>query len=305
MKNKYLKIPLKQIKNVFEQINSKSIISMVKRIQKQLVTNKSLIKNNDDVYKIVTQADIEIQKYLLNYFENSSLKGTYEVIAEESITNRNRNNNRNVTWKLLIDPLDGTSCFRKQKETWGVMVGACDLSGVLQYSWNMVSSGEIYSSKTAERNPIKRDSFLERVAKGKKLAIDVYDYGTGAIDNFKTPFEQTYGVTSSQYEITGYPAAIWAGWQLYQKKLNGLLWLPSNQGKKWYPDYDLIFLGALQKKGYEILIGKIKNNNALIAVAPTKKDVEKLYQIGTNLVPKQLKTKIIKTTDLSIINNLT
>ena len=208
MKNKYLKIPLKQIKNVFEQINSKSIISMVKRIQKQLVTNKSLIKNNDDVYKIVTQADIEIQKYLLNYFENSSLKGTYEVIAEESITNRNRNNNRNVTWKLLIDPLDGTSCFRKQKETWGVMVGACDLSGVLQYSWNMVSSGEIYSSKTAERNPIKRDSFLERVAKGKKLAIDVYDYGTGAIDNFKTPFEQTYGVTSSQYEITGYPVAV-------------------------------------------------------------------------------------------------
>ena len=87
--------------------------------------------------------------------------------------------------------------------------------------------------------------------------------------------------------------------------MNGLLWLPSNQGKKWYPDYDLIFLGALQKKGYEILIGKIKNNNALIAVAPTKKDVEKLYQIGTNLVPKQLKTKIIKTTDLSIINNLT
>ena len=62
-------------------------------------------------------------------------------------------------------------------------------------------------------------------------------------------------------------------------------------------------MSALQKRGYEILIGKIENNNALITVAPTKKDVEKLYQIGTNLIPKQLKTKIIKTTDLLIINN--
>jgi len=131
MKNKYLKIPLKQIKNVFEQINSKSIISMVKRIQKQLVTNKSLIKNNDDVYKIVTQADIEIQKYLLNYFENSSLKGTYEVIAEESITNRNRNNNRNVTWKLLIDPLDGTHNFMHGLPHWCISI-ALEVKGRME-----------------------------------------------------------------------------------------------------------------------------------------------------------------------------
>ena len=170
------------------------------------------------------------------------------------------------------------------------MIGACDMNGVLRYSYNIISTGEIY--KTESGNKLKPKSFERLKKSGKCIVIDVYDYGSGAFDFF-----------NNLYKRTSYPAAIWAGWQLYQQKLNGLLWLPSNQGKKWYPDYDLIFLGALRERGYEILIGKIGNNNALIIVAPTKKDVEKLYQIGINLIPKQLKTRIIKTTDLSIINN--
>lgn len=299
MKNKYLKIPLKQIKNVFERINSKSIISTAKRIQKQLITNKSLIKNNDDIYKIVTQADIEIQKILLNYFDTSSLKDTYEVIAEETILNKN--NNKNVTWKLIVDPLDGTNSFRNQKNTWGVMIGACDMNGILKYSYNIVSTGEIYKTENNKKLTLK--SFKQLTKTGKKILVDIYDYSSGASARFDSVFEQQFSIGPSQYDKTSYPAAIWAGWQLYDQKLNGLLWLPSNQGKKWYPDYDLIFLGALRERGYEILIGKIENNNALIAIAPTKEDVEKLYQIGTNLIPKRLKKEIIKTADLSIINN--
>jgi len=300
MKKQNAEIPLKEIIKVFEGIEAGKILAVAKNIQAKLITDENLIlKGNKDEYKLVTQADIEIQKILLNYFDNSSLKGTYEVIAEEKILNKNVS--KNVSWKLLIDPLDGTSSFKDQKNTWGVMVGACDLSGVIRYSYNIISSGEIY--KTEGTKKLKLKSFEQLIKTKKKILIDVYDYDSGASTKFDPVFEKKFKINSNQYGKTSYPAAIWTGWQLFNQKLNGLLWFPSNQGKKWYPDYDLIFLSALQKRGYEILIGKIENNNALITVAPTKKDVEKLYQIGTNLIPKQLKTKIIKTTDLLIINN--
>ena len=284
MKCQNAEMPLKEIIKVFNQIESADIICLAKKIQKQLITDTSLIKNNDDIYKIVTQADIEIQKKLLNYFENSSLKGTYEVIAEEKIINKQKN--KNVQWRLLIDPLDGTSSFKNQKNTWGIMIGACDMNGILKYSYNIVSTGEIYKTENNKKLTLK--SFKQLTKTGKKILVDIYDYSSGASARFDSVFEQQFSIGPSQYDKTSYPAAIWAGWQLYNQKLNGLLWLPSNQGKKWYPDYDLIFLSALQKRGYKILIGKIENNNALITLAPTKKDVEKLYQIGTNLISKQL-----------------
>ncbi len=284
---KKLQFPLNQIVEVFNQIKSRDIILMAKKIQKRLITDKSLIKKDNDKYKIVTQVDIEIQKYLLNYFKKSLLKGTYEIVAEEKFV---KQINKDTTWKLIIDPLDGTSSFKNQKNTWGVMIGACDISGILQYSYNIISSGKVYKSENNKKFKLK--SFEQLKKTGKNITIDIYDYDSGFSN-----------LIDDEYKKTSYPAAIWAGWQIYQQKLNGLLWLPSNRGKKYYPDYDLIFLKALEDKGYKILLGKIENNNALIAVAPTKKDVEKLYQIGTNLIPKQLKTKMIKTTNLSIINS--
>ena len=283
MKNSNLKIPLKKIIEVFNPINSKEIILLAKKIQKQLIINKNLIKNSNNIYKVVTQADIEIQKYLLNYFENSTLKNTYEIIAEERYVKKNINN---VRWKLIIDPLDGTNSFKNQKNTWGIMIGACDMNGVLRYSYNIISTGEIY--KTESGNKLKPKSFERLKKSGKCIVIDVYDYGSGAFDFF-----------NNLYKRTSYPAAIWAGWQLYQQKLNGLLWLPSNQGKKWYPDYDLIFLGALLDKGYNIIIGKKGKNNSMIAIGPTLKDTERLYEIGLNLFPVSERLEVKK-----IINKL-
>lgn len=284
MKNTNIKIPLKKIVKAFNQINSKKIILLAKKIQKKLINNRSLIKNNGDIYKVVTQADIKIQKYLLNYFENSSLNGTYEVIAEENIVKKQKN--KNSCWKLLIDPLDGTSSFKNQKDTWGIMIGACDMNGVLRYSYNIISTGKIY--KTESGNKLKLESFKQLKKSGRSIVIDVYDYGSGASNRF-----------NNLYKKTSYPAAIWAGWQIYQQKLNGLLWLPSNQGKKWYPDYDLIFLGALLEKGYNIIIGKKGRNNSMIAVGPTLKDTERLYEIGLNLFPVSERLKVKK-----IINKL-
>lgn len=284
MKYQNTKIPLKNIIKVFNQIESADIICLAKKIQKQLITDTSLIKNNDDIYKIVTQADIKIQKLLLDYFGNSSLKGTYQVIAEEAILNKI--NSKNASWKLLIDPLDGTRSFINQDKTWGVMVGACDLLGVLRYSWNLVSTGKVFTSQTTNIN---------RINKMKTIIIDVFDYQSRAIKKFNSTF--------SQYTFVEYPAAVWVGWQLYQEKVNGLLWLPSKKGKKWYPDYDLVFLGALFNKGYNIIIGKKDNNNSMIAIGLTLKDAEKLYEIGLSLLPKNQRQKMKKIVNkLKIIN---
>lgn len=280
-------IPLKEIIKVFNRIESEYIIYLAKKVQKELVSNKNLIKNNENMYKVVTQADIEIQKYLLNYFENSPLKNTYEIIAEERYVKKY---NKNAIWKLIIDPLDGTSSFKNQKNTWGIMVGACDMKGILQYSYNILSTGEIY--KTESGNKLKLRSFEQLKKFGKNIIIDVYDYGSGISDYF-----------NNLYKKTSYPAAIWAGWQLYQQKLSGLLWLPSNKGKKWYPDYDLIFLGAILDKGYNIIIGKKDNNNSMIVIGPTLKNTEKLYEIGLSLLPANQRNKMKKIVNkLKIIN---
>ena len=299
MKCQNAEIPLKEIINVFKQINVKNILSIAKDIQKRLITDESLILNGNNEYKLVTQADIKIQKLLLDYFDNSSLKGTYQIITEEVASNKI--NKKNTSWKLLIDPLDGTSSFKNQKKTWGIMIGACDMNGVLRYSYNVVSTGEIYKTENNKKLTLK--SFKQLTKTGKKILVDIYDYSSGTSARFDSVFEQQFSIGPSQYDKTSYPAAIWAGWQLYNQKLNGLLWLPSDQGKKYYPDYDLIFLGALFNKGYNIIIGKKDNNNSMIAIGLTLKDAEKLYEIGLSLLPKNQRQKMKKIVNkLKIIN---
>lgn len=290
MSNQNTEIPLRKIIEVFKQINVKDILSIAKDIQKRLLSDKSLIlKGSKNEYKLVTQADIEIQKLLLDYFYNTSLKGTYKVIAEETI--QNNKNIKNTGWKLIIDPLDGTSSFKKQSGMWGVMVGACDNMGILRYSWNLISTGEIYTSGYKSSQKI---SFKNKIAKEKFISIDVYDYDSSSSDRFKDIFKSYFNVGNDQIIQTSYPAAIWAGYKLYTGGLDGLLWLPSNKGKKSYPGYDLIFLGALLNKGYNVIIGKTGLNNSMLVVAPVIKDAEKLYKVGLDLLPAGKKNKMEK-----------
>lgn len=283
-------IPLNEIIKVFKQINVKDILSIAKDIQKRLIRDESLIlKGNKNEYKLVTQADIEIQKLLLDYFDNSSLKGTYQVIAEETI--QNNNNSKNTSWKLIIDPLDGTSSFKKQNGMWGVMVGACDNKGILRYSWNLISTGEIYTSGYKRSQKI---SFKNKSAEEKLITIDVYDYDSSLSNKFKDTFKTNFNIENDGIVQTSYPSAIWTGYKLFTNYLDGLLWLPSNKGKKSYPGYDLIFLGALQDIGYSVIIGKTDIENSMIVVAPTIEDAEKLYKVGLDLLPADKKNKMEK-----------
>ena len=215
----------------------------------------------------------------MEYFGKSELAGTYSIKAEEKTSVYG---NSSGQYQLIIDPLDGTSPFIKQQETWGTMIGLCDRTGILKYSWNMVANGNIY--KTSD-NPKKLKSFQEKLRLKEKIIIDVYDYKSGASDKFGSVFEKLSGVKTEQYSQTSYPAAVWTGWELFTGNLDGLLWVSSDKGKKFYPDYDLVFLGALSSIGFKIRLGKVDNNNAIIAIAPTDEDADLLYTAGLNLIP--------------------
>ncbi len=279
-----------EISNLLEQIPKEKILSLAQDMQIKLKEVKSFLgqKKLKDEWGLTTTADIAIEKILIKYFDSSCLRNKYYLKSEESAQTKVR---KKFDWQLLVDPLDGTSAYKKEKNTWGVMVGLCDAKGQLNYSWNLVSNGATYTNFT-KNSKLKLQSFQQKITNKQQLNIDVYDYKNNIADKFKTEFENQLGINARLINKTSYPAAVWTGWQLSQGQLDGLLWLPSNTGKKWYPDYDLIFLGALQAQGYKIILGKVGNENALIAVATTKDDVKALFNNGLNMIDKKLANKI-------------
>jgi fructose-1,6-bisphosphatase/inositol monophosphatase family enzyme len=286
----------KKIQKTFEEIPKEKILNIAKEIKQRIIDNPSLVQLKDKK-EYVTKADFEIQNFILDFFSKSELSGKYKIKAEEELSDEQRKSNLSKKdFQLIIDPLDGTSEFCNNNDTWGTMIGLCDKEGRLIYSWNLLSNGDIYSSDTKSETFL---SFKEKINQNKKIAIDVYDYNESASKKFSKAFKKISGLKKYNYIQTSYPAAIWTGYKLFNQDLDGLLWIPSNSGKKFYPDYDLIFLGALQKKGYKIKLGKIEKNIALVAVAPTKKDIETLWNIGLEIISESEKKNIV-----CVINNL-
>ncbi|MBI2453444.1 hypothetical protein HYV56_01940 [Candidatus Peregrinibacteria bacterium] len=285
------------IQKAFSALPKDQILSVANKIKDQIKSNPLLIKtkHNKD---FVTMADLKIQQIILKYLSHSSLKDCYKIKAEEKLSTKEKaKNSDNKAWQLIVDPLDGTGSFCRDEPTWGVMIGVCDRNGYLKYSWNLVSSGEIFSSSSKSVPPI---SWLKKIKQTGKIRIDIYDYNAGASERFAAIFEKISGWKNQQYEIISYPAAVWVGWKLFKDELDGLLWLPSEKGKKNYPDYDLIFLGALEKKGYKIRLGKIDENIEMIAIAPTEYDLDLLFQIGLKMLPKDRKNFLIPCNELKI-----
>ncbi len=242
---------------VFNALPAKQLLTVAKEIQQRIQTDASLVTLKDKK-EYVTKADYALQQIILDYFAQSELAGTYRICSEETLNQDQQVQVTNPTWELILDPLDGTTAFCQQQETWGVMVGARDLQGQIVYSWNLVSTGDVYSTSSAATQPIASiNTKLER--------IDVYDYGVNKTEFFS--------------QQTSYPAAVWTGWQLYQGKLDGLLWLSSSAGKQHYPDYDLIFLGALQAQGWKIDLQKQQGVVVRVAVAKTNENLLTLINL--------------------------
>jgi fructose-1,6-bisphosphatase len=213
---------------------------------------------------------------IIDCFNRSPLKNLCGIRGEENVGDVVKKG----LWTLLIDPIDGSSSLVKGTDTWGSMVGLIDPKGVLRYSWNLLSTGEIFATGMINASPVKVG--LKQI---KNPKIDFYDYGSDQDEFFRIALAET-GIKNS--ELTSYPAAIWAGWKLYQNKLSALIWVVGENEKKTYPDYDLIFLATLVEQGYKIRLGKLDSGkNGVVVVAPTDEDANMLYKIGFDIVSKK------------------
>ncbi|MCB0328372.1 MAG: hypothetical protein KDD70_01880 [Bdellovibrionales bacterium] len=263
------------VTETFNNLPKREILEIASRIRSEISTNPDLVRLKDKK-QFVTQADIDIQNCILDYFSSSPLQGKYNIFAEESLRPEDEGlNAERREWILLIDPIDGTSSFCRGDDSWGCMVGMCEASGVLKHSWNLLADGTVYSSFSA-RGQVDNWKTLS------SLTLDVYDYGAGMTSEFPLLFSKSckgeFG--AEQVHTTSLPAAIWAGWNLYTGRSNGLLWIPSDSGKGTYPSYDLIFLGALARQGWHILLGRIQTETHFVSVAPDKDSCELLLECG-------------------------
>lgn len=287
------------ILKAFKEIPFKRIIKIAHEIQKAIPSDPSLVSQKEK-NETVTKADLLIQELILDHFSNSALAGNYLINAEEKLNLRDINANLNSkNWQLIVDPLDGTSAFSEGGKTWGTMVGLCDRYGKLIYAWNMVSSGEIFESSC------DGEALILNHHNSDSLRIDVDNYGAGARDSFAPMLERLSDgqYAASNISTTAFPAAVWTGWQLFNHNLDALLWLPSDKGKRFYPEYDLIFLGALKKQGWQITLGKFENKIQMVAVASSTEVLELICKTGSQLIDPIMAQKLVYTSQLLLASD--
>lgn len=282
---------------VFQNLPAQKILTLAKTIQSQIPNDASLVKNKAS-WDLVTKADMDVQNLVLDYFCASDLAGTFVINAEENLLPRHVLTPKNPTWQLVLDPIDGTNPFARGEPTWGTMVGACDMEGNGIVSWNQLSDGRIYASY--DQVTLCEPQGTPTKLQGEFLSIDFCDYGTNQSEKFLAQValllpERKIFTTNS------YNAAIWAGASLFYHENNALVWIATDGEKKFYPAYDLIYLGALAAQGYVTRIGKIGTENALIVVAKTEKIAAKLWQAGLATMQKKLAEQVKEVGGLQVL----
>lgn len=290
------------IEKVFNEIPAERILELARSISLEIKNNPHLVQLKDKT-EYVTEADIQIQKFILDYFAHSSLAGSYLIKAEEALVSEQNQNHSNFQYQLIVDPLDGTNAFCRNEESWGSMVGLCDRAGRIIYSWNLLSNGEIFSTSGTHSS---LSNWTEAMASKGCLTFDVFDYGSVAVDRFKEAFKSKTSdpISEAQIQITSYPSAVWTGSKLYNGQLDGLLWLPSNLGKKSYPDYDLTVFGVLKEQGWQAALGKLGADVVMIAVAPTENELEILWETGVSMMNEETASSLIYDGELRITSAL-
>ena len=273
MKNKITK-ELAQV--FFDSLPKKEILEYANNIQERIMSgDETMIRKKNDG-TLVTEADTKIEQMIIDCFNKSSLKNLCGIRGEEKVGDVAKSG----LWTLLIDPIDGSGSLVKGNLTWGIMVGLLDESNILRYAWNLLSTGDIFATGMENTMPAKIS--LKRTANPK---IDFYDYGSGQEEIFRTALAEM-GIQNS--ELTSCPAAVWAGWKLYQNELSALVWVVGENEKKTYPDYDLIFLATLIEQEYKVRLGKFgSGENGIIVIAPTDEDADMLYKIGLAIVSRK------------------
>lgn len=280
-------------RDFFSTLPKEEILAYAKNIQNMIMSGDetTIQKKNDGT--LATEADTAIERMIVDCFNKSKIAKLCGVRGEEGVADLKKEN----SWMLLVDPIDGSSSLVKGADTWGVMVGLLDEKGILRYSWNAISTGEVFQTNEISQNS-KKINEMKPLRDQQNVRIDFYDYKSGQEEMFLKQFEN---VTQNKCELTSCPAAISAGWQLYSGKLSALVWVPGENEKKMYPDYDLVFLAPLVEQGFCVQIGKSENGeNAIVIVAPTKEDADALYGIAESIAKIKSEVKISKSAGLKI-----
>lgn len=246
-----------RIVSAFQTISTTDLLKIAHQVQQRLRSGQLSVqqKVGDE---LVTDADQLIQQYIVRHFE-ACLEGVpFSILAEEELV---RDKVLSPEGILVIDPLDGTSSFVRGEPTWGLMVGWVSSVGALEISWNLLSSGQIYTSLNAS-------SLTQPKFTGTRCLIDLWDYDSGAREQFSEILSSVNDTTTvlTNVSTTACPAAVWAGWKLLVGELDGLLWLPGTRGKRSYPEYDLIMLGSLVAAGWRVCMGRAKDGTVQVVV---------------------------------------
>jgi len=243
------------ILDAFNKIDSVKLLKIARTFQLEI--DKGNIKSKGfDGWGLVTNADLELQNEIIEYFNSVPiLQNTFNIKAEEEITNELYSQN-DAKWVLIIDPLDGTKEFINATEKWGIMIAAGEINGDVFYSMCILADGRVYSS---EMN--------QSIYPSVNNTIDIFDYSNNFNEKLGREIVNTFGENLS---ISAYPSAIYACSQVMDGICKGLVWLPSKTGKKHYPLYDLIFLPILLQRFHSRIYCSDGDVVCLI-LSPTKK----------------------------------
>lgn len=216
-----------RIINAFKSIDSAKLLNIAESHQNKL--NQENVKSKGmGIWGQVTDADIEIQYSIIEYFNKiPELSGTFCIKSEEKIENIDFP--ENPSWVLIIDPLDGTNEFVKKTNKWGILIGAGEIGSEIFFSVCINADGDFFTNEY-DKSEIKEGN-----------EIDIFDYSNEHVENV---FKQI----SSLYKGIGvvtHPSASYSLARIVKGKSKGLIWVPSDKGKKYYPLYDLLFLPIL------------------------------------------------------------
>jgi hypothetical protein len=165
-------------------------------------------------------------------------------------------------------------------------------------SWDQLSDGRIFTSY--DQVLLCEPQGTQTRVKREFLRIDFCDFETDQSEIFLVNIRRV--LPEREIMVTDrYKCAIWAGSSLSYGENQALVWIATDGQKKFYPAYDLIYLGALSAQGWCVKLGKVGTENALIVVAKTEEIAAKLWQASLSTMQKKLAEQVREVAGLQIV----
>ncbi len=232
----------------------------------------TLTAQHKDATELVTAADTALQQMILQHWAASGAAGQYAIWAEEELGPEWAEQPADPDWYLLVDPIDGTSAFARGEDQWGTMVGGLNRDGSWRASWNVTAGGEMYTNWGPAPRPAATP-----LAERETVQLLYCDYGAGGEP---AAVAAVRALTQRPVTTVVVPAAVCEGAALTYGRADALLWVASGEGKRTYPLYDLVYLGALTAQGWVVRLGFAGRDVMLVVVAATVADAEALVKVG-------------------------